>query len=210
VTAQDVINSVATDIRGVLSTSAPDANIFLPWVDRIHKDVLHTSLFNHLIQAVQQISVTLGTSIYALSTPARRITMVYDRTFDRIILPIDALALPTTKGDAQDSAPATIPKPMISAATSEQWPEYYRRIGANSVYLFPAPQKSAFSGNYEVHYEGYAPDIDALTDILLVPNDGQDLVTAGVNREACQYLKLAAEAQYWAAVYESMKKGIGV
>ena len=209
-TAQDVINSVATDIRGVLSTAAPDANIFLPWVDRIHKDVLHTSLFNHLIQAVQPVNVTLSTSIYTLATPARRITMVYDRTFDRIILPIDALALPTTKGDAQDSAPATLPKPMISAATSEQWPEYYRRIGATSLYLFPAPQKAAFAGTYEIHYEGYAPDITTLASTLLVPNDGQDLVPAGVNREACQYLKLAAEVQYWAAVYESMKKGIGV
>lgn len=207
---QDIINSTATDIRGVLSTSAPDANIFIPWVDRIHKDVLHTSLFNHLIQAVQTVSVTQNTSTYSLGTPARRITMVYDRTFDRIVLPIDALALPTTKGDAQDSAPATLPKPMISAATSEQWPEYYRRIGASSLYLFPAPQKAAFAGTYEIHYEGYAPDLTALNSSLLVPNDGQDLVTAGVNREACQYLKLATEAQYWAAVYESMKKGIGV
>jgi hypothetical protein len=209
-TAQDVINSTATDIRGVLSTAAPDALIFIPWVDRIHKDCLHTSLFNHLIQSVQTVNVTVNTSTYTLGNPARRITMVYDRTFDRIVLPVDALALPTTKGDAQDSAPASIPKPMISAATSEQWPEYYRRIGATNLYLFPAPQKTAFAGTYEIHYEGYAPDLVALTDSLLIPNDGKDLVTAGVNREACQYLKLAAEAQYWAAVYESMKKGIGV
>lgn len=207
-TVQQVIDSVANDIRQVLATSGADAAIYVPWVDRIQKDCLHTSLFNHLIQAVQTVTVTSGTSTYALGTPARRLVLVYDRTFDRILLDVDGLT--AGKGDAQDQAPQSIPKPMLTATTMEQWPEYYRRIGASSLYLFPAPQKTAFGGTYEIHYETYAPDLAALTDTLLIPDDGMDLVTAGVNREACQYLKLYNEAQTWDAVYEAMKKGQGV
>lgn len=204
---QDVINSTSNDIRSVLSTSAPDANIFIPWVDRIQKDCLHTSVFNALLQNVETMTVVEGTSTYTLTTPVRRVLLVYDRTFDRLLTPMDNIAFPTQKADASPGTQATMPQSMLSISTMEQWPEYYRRIGQNTIYLFPAPQKSVFNGTYEVHYEGNAPDLVNLTDTLLIPNDGEDLVVAGVNMMACQFLKLDQEVQTWAQLYESMKKG---
>jgi hypothetical protein len=205
---QDVINSVSNDIRQVLASSGTDANIFIPWVDRIQKDCLHTSLFNYLIQNVETMSVTVDTSIYTLSNPVRRILLVYDRTFDRILLPMDNVGLPTTKSDATTGQPTSMPMAMLSATTMDQWPEYYRRIGASTVYLFPAPQKPTYNGTYEVHYESMAPDLENLTDTLLIPDDGEDLVVAGVNMLATQYLKLSEETPVWKAYYEQMKKGI--
>lgn len=207
-TVQDVIDAVSLDMRQVLSNASPDSDIIIPWVDRIQKDVLHTSLFNALLRSSQTVSVTANTSVYTLSsTTVRRITSVYDRTFDRILLPYENVAYPTVKGDQTSGSQAVMPTPMLSAETMLQWPTYFLREGASTLVLFPAPQKAAFAGTYEVYFENYAPDLAATTDTLLVPSDGKDLVVAGVNMLACQYLKNTDEAQAWTQQYEMMKKG---
>lgn len=207
-TVQDIIDAVSLDMRQVLSNASPDSAIIIPWVDRIHKDVLHTSLFNALLRASQTIAVVQGTSSYTLSTTTvRRITSVYDRTFDRLLQPYENMAYPTVKGDETAGSQAVAPAPMLSAETMVQWPTYFLREGVSTLVLFPAPQKSAFGGTYEVYYENFAPDLAATTDTLLVPNDGKDLVVAGVNMLASQYLKNTEDAQSWTQQYEMMKKG---
>src|ERR1700754_1751546 len=99
-TAQDVINAVSLDMRQVLSPSAPDNTIIIPWVDRIQKDVLHTSLFNALLKKITTVTVVADTSLYTLTDPSvRRIVSVYDRTFDRFLLPYETISFPTPKSD---------------------------------------------------------------------------------------------------------------
>jgi hypothetical protein len=207
-TAQDVMNAVSSDMRQVLSASAPDNAIILPWVDRIQKDVLHTSLFNALLRKTTQITVVQDTPVYTLSdSSVRRIVSVYDRTFDRFLLPYETVSFPTPKADAEGAQPQSMPEPMLSASTMLQWPAYFLREGTNTIHLFPAPQKAAFGGTYEVYYETYAPSVAASTDTLLVPDDGKDLVVAGVNMLASQYLKNPEDTQYWTNQYELMKTG---
>lgn len=207
-TVQDIIDSVSLDMRQVLSNESPDSAILIPWVDRIQKDVLHTSLFNSLIRASQTISVVENTSQYTLGTATvRRITSVYDRTFDRILLPYENLAYPTVKGDETAGTPDPMPPPMLTAGTMLQWPTYFLREGANTLHLFPAAQKASFAGTYEVYYETFAPNVTATTDTLLVPDDGKDLVVAGVNMLASQYLKNTDDLTGWATHYEAMKHG---
>lgn len=201
----DIISGTYNDVRQVLNNTT-DAAIYIPWVDRIQKDVLHTSLFNYLIQATENFNVTATTFTYTLSTPVRRILLVYDRTFDRMLQDFDDVAAP--KADASAPTTPTIAGSMLSAETMTQWPLYYRRTGATGITLFPAPQKSVFNGTYEVHYETYAPDVTATTDTLLVPGDGKDLMVAGVNAYALSYLKLYEEAAKWQATYDAMKNGI--
>jgi len=205
----DVVNQVSSDMRNVLAPTAPDANIIIPWVDRIQKDVLHTSLFSTFNEFVTTISVVSGTSSYSLtlSTPLRRIVSVYDRTFDRVLLPYESLGLPSVKADAETGEPEGIPKPLLTASTMEQWPEYYKRVGASTVVLFPAPQKSVFDGTYEIYYEGQVTTLAALTDTLLVPDDGRDLVVAGVNSLAAAYLKNPEDTATWTQMYNAMKLG---
>jgi hypothetical protein len=213
-TVQDIVDSVSIDMRQVLSNIAPDANIIIPWVDRIHKDALHTSLFNYLLRDVTTVSVVQGTSHYTIApsggASVRRILSVYDRTFDRVILPYDDIGFPVSKGDASTPQGSDVPKALLTAATMDQWPEYYLREGATNLTLFPAPQKAAFAGTYEVHYEKQAANLTALSDTLLVPDDGKDLIVAGVNMYAALYLKNTGDATGWQQQYEMMKKGIFV
>lgn len=210
---QDVINCVSNDMRQVLSNTAPDTDILIPWVDRIHKDVLHTSLFNALLRSSTTMTVVANTSLYPLvdnssnPLPIRRIVSVYDRTFDRVLLPYDVIAAPVSKADETPSQPSQLPEAMVSASTMLQWPAYYLREGQSTLHLFPAPQKTSFGGTYEVYYEAFAPNLVNLTDLLLVPDDGKDIVVAGVNMLAAQYLKNPEEAQIWTQQYEAMKSG---
>lgn len=201
----EVMADVQNDIRQVLNTST-DASIYIPWVNRVQLDVLHTSLFNYLIQSVESFNVTAGTSFYTLPTAVRRVVVIYDRTFDRIIQDFDDIAAP--KQDATAPASPAVAGSMLSAETMTQWPLYYRRTGATGITLFPAPQKAAFAGLYEVHYEAYVAWVTATTDTLLVPNDGKDVMVAGVNMHACTYLKLYDEAAKHQALYEALKNGI--
>jgi hypothetical protein len=212
-TVQDVMNAVSSDMRQVLSPTAPDSAILIPWVDRIHKDALHTSLFNYFNRFSTTVSVVNGTSVYSLASASpsiRRILSVYDRTFDRVLLPYDALGLPAVKSDATTGEPLQIPKPLLSATTMNQWPEYYQRLQAasnDSLILFPAPQKTAFDGPYEIYYEGQITTLSLDTDTLLIPDDGLDLVVAGVNSLAAAYLKNPEDYQVYKAQYEAMKGG---
>lgn len=211
----DVLASVTNDMRQVLSTTeTSDQAILIPWVDRIHKDALHTSLFSYYNRFLFTISVVSGTSSYAISTGSnpgvRRILSVYDRTFDRVLLPYESLGLPSNKSDAEPAQPAQFPAAMLSATTMEQWPEFYQRVfgaGSGSIFLYPAPQKTVFDGTYEVTYEGNVATLSTLSAPLMIPDDGLDLVVAGVNSLAAAYLKNPEDSTYWKQQYESMKQG---
>ena len=209
-TVQDIINASSTDFRYVLN-STTDAAVFVSWVDRIHKDALHTSIYNPLLQVVSTLNVTSGTSAYTIGVTGgaiRRIQLVYDRTFDRVLMPIESLQYPTSQADAESPRqPLQVPKAMLTTSTMEQWPEYYKREGTTGLILFPAPQKSAFNGTYEVHYEAQVSDLSATTDTLILPNDAKDMVVAGVNSYVAQFLHLDQEAQFWSQQYEMLKKG---
>lgn len=205
---QDVLNAVSNDMRQVLSPSSPDSAIMIPWVDRIHKDVLHTSLYSYLVKGLTTIEVAANTSSYILGGSVRRISAVYDRTFDRVILPFESLGLPSNKGDAEPGVPAQIPDAMLSAVTMAQWPLYYQRVGlTNSIDLFPAPQKSAFAGTYEIYYEQQVTSLTSASQTMLTPDDALDLVVAGVNSLAASYLKNSDDFQIWKSQYEAMKTG---
>jgi hypothetical protein len=208
---QDIVTACSTDFRQVLASSGPDANIFISWVDRIHKDALHTGVYNPLTQLVSTISVVSGTSAYTIDVgggAVRRIQLVYDRTFDRILLPVESLSYPTKEEDSSSpTQPLQIPKALLTAQTMDQWPEYYKREGATGLILFPAPQKTAFNGTYEIHYEMQVAALTALSSTLVIPDDGIDMVTAGVNVYVAQFLHLDTESQYWSQQYEALKRG---
>ncbi|CAN5950539.1 unnamed protein product [Sphagnum jensenii] len=202
-------------MRQVLSTAeGSDQAILIPWVDRIHKDALHTSLFSYYNRFIFTINVVAGTASYAISTGSnpgvRRILSVYDRTFDRVLLPYESLGQPSNKSDAEPAQPAQVPNAMLSATTMEQWPEYYQRVfgaGAGNIVLYPAPQKTVFDGTYEVTYEGNVATLTTLTSALIIPDDGLDLVVAGVNGLAAAYLKNPEDSAFWKAQYQEMKQG---
>lgn len=211
---QDVINASSTDFRNVLSSSAPDSALFISWVDRIQKDALHTGMYNYLIQQTGTISVVAGTNDYVIPVTAgnvRRVQMVYDRTFDRVIMPIESTTYPTAQEEGSSPRqPLQLPLEMLNAETMSQYPKYYKveyPANAATLYLFPSPQKTAFNGTYEVHYEMQVPDLTTTASTLLVPDDGMDQIVAGVNAYVAQFLHLDQESTYWAQEYQMLKKG---
>lgn len=210
-TAQDVITQVSMDMRQVLSAASPDNLIILPWVDRIQKDCLHTGLYNFLLHVEVGLNVTVGNATYDLplgeGLSLRRILSVYDRTFDRVLLPYESLGLPSTKADAEPGQPSQIPMALMTAETNSQYPLYYKRYRDNSIALFPAPQKAAFNGAYEVQVEAQVDTLASTSVTLLLPDDALDMIVAGVNSLAAAYLKNPEDYQAYKAQYESMKSG---
>lgn len=206
---QNIVDSVSEDVRKVLSNSGADATRMIDWVDRIHKDALHTSVYSYLNQVVLTQATTAGTSSYTLSpSPAiRRILSVYDRTFNRTLAPIrQAWPLPQRdQGGVEGAAPPKMPE-----LTQTQWPEYFDLVGTVTFRVFPAPPAAAFQSTLEIYYEGQVTTLSTLTGgtgTLVIPEDGKDMVVAGVNWLALQYLKRPDEAQHWFAVYEKHKMG---
>jgi hypothetical protein len=209
---QDIINNASTDFRQVLSNASPDSSLFISWCDRIQKDALHTSIYNYLITTTGQVSVVSGTSSYTIPVTngaIRKVSLVYDRTFDRVIIPLEGIVYPTSlSGNDSPRQALQLPVEMVNAETMAQYPKYFKLEGTNTLVLFPAPQKTAFNGTYEVHYESQVPDLTATTSTFLLPDDSEDMVTAGVNSYVAQFLHLDTEAQFWSQQYEAYKKGM--
>lgn len=213
-TAQNIIDATSVDLRSVLGTSGGDELIILEYVDRIHKDCMHSSIYSHLNQGVKSQVLTAGTETYALTlTDLRRILNVYDRTFNRPLLPMDVFNAPASLSDASVPAPGRVPsdagqpKAMLVDKMNSLWPEYYRLSDADDLYVFPAPATAAFAGTLEIHYEKQVVTLTAVGDSLIIPEDAKDMVVAGVNYLTSQFLKRTEDAKLWFEVYDKLKRG---
>src|SRR5581483_9177982 len=99
-TVQQCIDDSAYDSRLNLDGTAgsgSDYSLLIRWCDRIHKDVLHQSVFAHHARKVETKALTSATGSYTLSsTDIRRVEMVYDTVFNYILQPLDNLLLPAS------------------------------------------------------------------------------------------------------------------
>jgi hypothetical protein len=211
---QDIVNAVSVDVRQVIGATGTDASIMIGWVDRVHKDALHSSLYSFLNQASTTVASVAGTYSYTL-TPVdiRRVLAVFDRTFSRALLPLESESAPVPLA-THVSPPGGMPpdgplgsKLSLSSKTIGPWPEYYRFFGTQTLSIFPAPTTATWAGTLEVQYEKQVASLANLTDVLVVPEDGKDLLVAGVNSLAFTYLKQIEDATIWGQQYERMKKG---
>lgn len=217
--ASDVISACATDMRGTLDATN-DATKILGWVDRIQKDVLHTTLYNALMKNMVTVSTTSGTSSYTLtlSVPVRRIQLVFDRTFNKELLPTSMVSKPAETGQEElPNQPPSVwtnmseetsrPKSLLNLKTQTLWPEYYRFLGPSTFIVFPAPANSSFTSTLEIYYEGVVTTVASTGATLTVPDDSKDMMVAGVDMLAATYLKRPDEAATWAQIYRELKTG---
>lgn len=212
-TVASIANDVSVDIRQVLSASTSDLNILTGWVDRTHKDCLHSSIYSYLNLAVTSFPTVVNQSSYTLApSNIRRISGVFDSTRQRILFPIERATSPVSQVEKQEpspgqqgAAPQTFGMPAQSPISLQVGqPAYFRHIGGQSLTLYPTPQVVL---QLSVSYEQQVVTLVGPTDILVIPEDGRDMVVAGVNYLANMYLKRMDEAQIWAQVYSSLKKG---
>lgn len=219
-TVQDIINAVSIDTRQVLANSGTDANNMIGWVDRIHKDVLHSSIYVNQNLATTSITTTAGTSSYTLTPPStiRRIVSIYDSTFNMSLTPSDVdldSATPTaTRVDEENGRPIAttqLPQPF-QAYHFGGIPEYFRFIAPTTLLVRPAPASAAYVSTLNIVYEVQVADLTTLGGTLIVPNDGKDVICAGVNWMAFSYIGRPQEAMSWFQLYQDLKRGnrIGV
>ena len=212
-TVASISNDVSIDVRLVLT--ATDSKI-AGWVDRIHKDCLHSSVYSYLNIATTSFTTVAGQNSYILTpTNIRRILGVYDASTQRILFPIERATSPVSQvekqepGAGQQGSPAReYANPAVSPMSLQNsLPSYFRHIGPQQLNIYPAPASNAPPRQLNVSYEQQVVTIVNPGDVLLIPEDGRDMVVAGVNYLANTFLKRMDEAQVWAQIYSALKKG---
>jgi hypothetical protein len=194
-TAQDVINGTSQDVRQVIQASGTGQALLLGYVDRVQKDALHAGVFEAFNRATTTLSTVATTGTYTLTpTNIRAIAFVYDRTTERVLLPIPDI-VPMTPDPEQMRA-------TLRIVTSAALPDFYRFEAPTSISFFPTPLKVV---SLEVHYSQQVATVAAATDTLVVPDDGLDLMVAGTNMLAQAYLGRAEGVQFWAGLYQQLK-----
>ncbi len=214
-TVSSIQADVSIDVRQVLTST--DSKI-IGWIDRIHKDCLHSSVYSYLNITTTSFQTVVGQQQYTLSpTNIRRILGMYDQTRNRILFPIERATSPTSQVEKQEPGPGqqgqgaaeTKYGPGFTRALSLQsgQPEYFRHIGAQVVSLFPIPQQVV---NIGVSYEQQVVTLVNPTDQLVIPEDARNLVVSGVNWLANVFLKRTEEGAAWLQMYKETKLGVSL
>lgn len=202
-TGQNIVDAVSSDIRGVLSNTGADATRILGWVDRIHKELLRVSRWKFLLSDVKTFTTTIGTVYYYLGTgslPPGAVNTslaltdvefvkgrsVVDRTNNKRLFKTDE-------------------KPLGDTWVLNGRPTLYRYDSAlpDTFELLP-PADGVYTIEFR-YYQKRTP-ITSLSTVLQIPDDYQDVVIAGVNAMACQFLKKFDEAGPWQQSYQDGKR----
>jgi len=210
----DIINSVNIDTRQVLNSSGDDAIRILDWVDRVHKDVLHSSIYVNQNLANTQVTTLVGVNAYTL-TPLniRRIVSIYDLMFNMSLTPSDVDLDQPSPTSAQANEVQGRPMAAAQGPFPHQaykfggTPEYFRFIAPKTLVLRPAPPSTAWLSTMSVVYEQLVTTLTSLSATLLVPDDGKDVMCAGVNWMAMSYIGRQQEAASWFQLYQQLKVG---
>jgi hypothetical protein len=212
-TVAGIQNDVSIDVRQVLTNT--DSKL-IGWIDRTHKDCLHSSVYSYLNIATTSFVTNPAQQQYTLlPNNIRRILGMYDQDRNRVLFPMERATSPTSQvekqepGPGKDSGPETKYGPGFVRALSLQagQPEYFRHIGAQLISLFPIPQQSL---NIGVSYEQQVVTLLNPTDVLVIPEDGRNMVVSGVNFLANAFLKRTEEAQAWLQLYKELKSGMSL
>lgn len=210
-TVSGIQSDVSIDVRQVLSST--DSKL-IGWIDRIHKDLLHSSVYSYLNIATTSFATVTGQQQYTLTpTNIRRILGMYDQTRNRILFPIERATSPTSQVEKQEPSPGQASGPDtkfgqgFTRALSLQsgQPEYFRHIGAQVVSLFPIPNQVV---NVGVSFEKQVVTLVNPTDVLVIPEDGRNLVVCGVSWLANVFLKRTEEGAAWLQTYKELKLGV--
>lgn len=212
-TVTSIQADVSIDVRQVLLNT--DSKL-IGWIDRIHKDCLHSSVYSYLNISTTSFQTVSGQQQYVLApTNIRRILGMYDQTRNRVLFAMERATSPVSQvekqepGPGKDGGPSTKYGPGVSSALALQsgQPEFFRHIGAQVVSLFPIPQQVL---NIGVSFEQQVVTLVNPADVLVIPEDGRNMVVSGVNFLANAFLKRTEEAQAWLQLYKELKTGISL
>jgi len=151
--------------------------------------------------------MVVGTSSYAV-TAVRRIVNVYNRSIDRILTPIAGIAGQAPESEQVEGAAGVQPMGLndradMQARLGSRFTEFYMKVGSNIV-IYPTPTRT---DTLEVTSELNVTTVNALGTTLTIPDDGLDMMVAGVNMYMAQYLGRAQDVQNWAGIYAKLMQG---
>lgn len=214
--ASDVISASVIDIRQTFRTA--DVNtFFLSWVDRVQKDILHTSpVWSPRLHTKGSFLSTSGVTSYPISsTDVRQIKQVFDAANRNQLIPYTELnyTAATSIPDEREGQPNN--RNIQAQQTSTMYPRFYNveiavdvdGVATTTIHIFPDPKTSAYAGTIQYFYSKYAPTVATVGDTLIIPEDGKDIMVAGVNMYAARFQLMPSEAALWRDIYEGMKKG---
>jgi len=224
ITVQSLANAANLETRQYFGattvdlTNATKLALFAGWANQVQRDVLHTSIWRSQLTTSDTFESAPNGSPYILTANnIRHILTVQDLQNNRIVIPYEDLNFPaaTSNQPPERSGPPRT-KFDQTQQTSALYPQYYIFESCiqgsdgsivQGLHLLPDPKTSAHAGTIRYFYTRMVDDVAVAGDILIVPDDGFDLLVAGVAMHISNFLKRTAEAAAWNAVYERMKRG---
>lgn len=207
-TVQNIADLVSQDIRKMLdSTVAGDQAVLIDYTNRVHLDILRDARWRFLISAVLQFSTVLGKSDYWIGATGGATGSQIDTLLN--ITDLGALKHGTVfDRTGNKRLGKTDEQPLGAAFASNGRPVVYRHDAATPSVLNIYPP---LDGVYTIEFRYFKAkkQLTALSDVLLIPDDYKDVVTAGVNALANLYLRQSKDdAQFWSQIYEKGKQGM--
>lgn len=198
----DIENCVSQDVRGVLQTSG-DAGILIDYTNRVSMEILRYSRWKFLLSPVMTFQTVLlqtdywigpvgggpndtGLAIDDISSIKR--DSVFDRTSERRLF-------------QTEEQPVSF---SLSGPNAKGYPRVWRNdISTPSVInIYPPADKV-----YTIQFRYYKPRVvlTAPTQTIQVPDIYKDVICAGVNALAFNYLDMDERAAFWAQQYQAGK-----
>lgn len=215
-TVQNTIDGCSQDVRRILdSTNAGDQVALIDYTNRIQLQLLREARWRFLLSGVLQFTTTpftgigpfngndywigatgtgptsaVDTSLNLTNVGVVKSGTVFDRTnFKRLNTTDEAPLGPDFSNPSQPTA--------INSR-----PRLYRndQITPGIFSIYPSSDKAY---TVEFRYFFQKPQLTALANVLLIPDDYKDVVIAGVNWLASAYLREnKQDAQFWQQLYE--------
>ena len=224
ITVQELANAANLETRqsfGATTVDLTDAAklaLFVGWANQVQRDVLHTSIWKSQLMTSDTFTSEPNGSPYILTANnIRHIVTLHDLQNRRTIIPYDDLnfAAATSSPPERSGPPRT--KFDQTQQTSALYPQYYifeacilAADGSivQGIHLLPDPMDAAHSGTVRYFFTRMVDDVATATDFLIVPDDGLDLLVAGVAMHIWAFRRNDAMAASWHTVFEKMKRGM--
>lgn len=222
-TAQQIADDVNIELRHYFadpgaSVSGDGLALMVSWINRVHQDVLHTSpIWSTYTITSETFESAVGGSPYILAANnIRRVIEVYDVANRRNLIPYHDINFQTGTGIPQEKAGPPRAKRDQQDQSNAQYPQYYtvencivQADGSvtQGIHLISDPDTTDFTGTIRYFYYKAVDEVDDAADNLVIPEDGRDVMVAGVAMHASMFAKRPADAAVWRDLYTTMKRG---
>lgn len=208
-TVQSILDAVSQDIRSLLGSTGTDANILIDYCNRIHLDILRRSKWVFLLSTTQTFTTINGTASYYLGTGiapsgstsvSLNLTDLYNITENSVIDRTN-----TRRLTCVNDKPVGV---TFDTAGTTAYPTLYRNDLQDGPYVLTLYGTPNGAYTIEFRYQKNRNILTSASQVLQVPDIYKDIVIAGVNSLASQFLKMPEDVQAWEGRYQGSLRGM--